>query len=116
MVIRRGASSLGCLFMLLVSAAVVYFAVNVGETAWKYYQYEDRMRQEVRFAAHRSDAVIRRRVSDFADSLDLPEGAKNVRVRRGDHALYIWAEYYVHVELPGFVREVHLHPQAVGTF
>jgi len=113
---RRGAGQLGCLFSLLLLAAAGYFGVNIGEVYWKYYQYQDRMKQEARFAAHRPDAVIQRRIAVFADSLGLPEGAKNVRIRRGDHALYIWAEYYEHIELPGIVRELHLNPQATGTF
>ena len=43
---RRGASSIGCLFSLLVLAAVVYFGVNVGEVYWRYYQYRDDMVQD----------------------------------------------------------------------
>ena len=113
---RRGASKIGCLFMLLVVSAVVYFGVGIGEVFWNYYQYSDRMKQEARFAGHRSDAVIIRRVAAFADSLGLPEGARNVRVRRGNHLIYIWAEYYERVELPGYVHEIHLNPNATGTF
>jgi hypothetical protein len=113
---RRGASKIGCLFMTLVVAAVCYFGVGVGEVFWNYYQYLDRMKTEVRFAAHRTDAVIKRRVADFADSLGLPESARNVTVRRGDHTFYIFADYYEHVELPWYVREIHLNPSATGTF
>jgi hypothetical protein len=113
---RSGASKIGCLFILLVVSAVVYFGVNIGEVYWNYYQLTDRMKAEVRFAAHRSDAVIRRRVAAFADSLGLPESAAKVTVRRGNHIIFIFSEYYVHLELPGFVREIHLSPSATGTF
>ncbi|MFI5310184.1 MAG: hypothetical protein ACHQQ3_03050 [Gemmatimonadales bacterium] len=113
---RRGASKIGCLVTILIIAAVCYFGANVAEVFWNEYQYQDRMRTEARFAAHRSDAVIRRRVSSFADSLNLPEGARNVTVRRGDHMIYIFADYYEHIELPGFVREIHMTPNATGTF
>ncbi len=106
--VRRGAGKMGCLLILLIMAAVGYFGMNVGEAFWKYYLYKDRMRQEVKFAGHRADAVIVRRVIDFADSLGLPDGARNVNIRRGDHMLYIWADYYQHVELPGTVREAPL--------
>ena len=44
---RRGSSSLGCLFTLLVLAAVLYFGINVGEVYFRYFQYKDAMRQEV---------------------------------------------------------------------
>jgi hypothetical protein len=113
---RRGASQLGCLFMLLVLAAIGYFGFDVGEIYWNFYQYQDRMKQEARFAAQRSDAVIRRRIAMFADSLGLPGDAKNVRIRRGTREIYIWAEYTEHVEVPGFKRDVHLNPQAAGKF
>jgi len=56
--LRRGTSSLGCLFSLLVLAAIVYFGVNVGEVYFRFYQFQDAMRQEVRFAAHNNDALI----------------------------------------------------------
>ena len=46
---RRGASSLGCLFSLLIVTAAVYFGVNVAEVYWRFYQYQDDMRQFVRF-------------------------------------------------------------------
>jgi len=113
---RRGAGKIGCLFVMLVVAVVCYFGVGIAEVFWDYYQFKDRMQTEARFAAHRTDAVIKRRVADFADSLGLPEGARNVTVRRGDHSIYIFAEYYEHLELPGFVREILLSPSATGTF
>jgi hypothetical protein len=113
---RRGAGKIGCLFTVLVVSAVGYFGVNVGEVFWRFYQYQDRMRTEARFAAHRSDAVIRRRVAAYADSLGLPEAAHNVTVRRGRGIIYIFAEYYEHIELPLFVHEIHLSPNATGTF
>lgn len=113
---RRGASQIGCLFVLLVLAAIGYFGFDVGEIYWNFYQYQDRMKQEARFASQRSDAVIRRRIALFADSLGLPPEAKNVRLRRGARDIYIWAEYTERIELPGLRRDLHLSPQATGRF
>jgi hypothetical protein len=113
---RRGASSLGCLFTLLVLAVIVYFGVNVGEVYFRYYQYQDAMRQEVRFAAHNNDAIILRHLRDQADSLGLPEAARNVMVQREGRHIEIETEYYEHVELPLTVREVYLNPHAEGIF
>ena len=48
---RRGASALGCLFSLLIVGALVYFGLNVGRVYWRFYQFQDDMRQEVRFAS-----------------------------------------------------------------
>lgn len=113
---RRGASQIGCLFMALVAAALVYFLFNVGQVFWNYYQYLDRMKNEVRFAAHRSDAVIKRRIELYADSLGLPEGAHHVHVKRGGQFITVWADYYDHIELPLYVHEIHFTPQASGNF
>lgn len=113
---RRGSSSLGCLFSLLVLAAIVYFGVNIGEVYFRYYQYQDAMRQEVRFAAHNNDATILRHLRDQADSLGLPEAAQNVTLQRDGHHIEIEAEYYEHVELPLTVRDVYLNPHAEGLF
>ena len=114
--LRRGSSSLGCLFSLLVFAAVLYFGVNIGEVFFRYFQYKDAMRQEVRFAAHNNDAIIVRHLRDQADSLGLPEAARNVLVQRDGRHIEIEAEYYEHVELPLTVREVYLNPHAEGIF
>ena len=43
--LRRGASKVGCLLSLLVAAAFVYFAVNIGEVYVKYFEYKDKMEQ-----------------------------------------------------------------------
>ena len=113
---RRGSSSLGCLFSLLVLAAVIYFGVNVGEVYFRYYQYKDAMRQEVRFAAHNNDVIIVRHLRDQADSLGLPEAARNVLVQRDGRHIEVEAEYYEHIELPLTVRDVYLNPHAEGIF
>ena len=66
--------------------------------------------------ANRTDAEIVQRLSEFADSLGLPEAAQTVHVRRRGRTIQIWAEYYENIELPLVVREHHFTPQAVGTF
>jgi hypothetical protein len=113
---RAGKGVLGTLFVLVLIGAVAHFGWNVGNTYWRFYQYEDRMKQEARFALHRSDELITRRLRAYADSLKLPVGAHKVNVRRRQGTIQIWAEYYELVEFPGFVREIYFHPQAVGTF
>jgi hypothetical protein len=113
---RSGRSSLGCLFTLLVLAAIVYFGVNVGEVYFRFYQYQDAMRQEVRFAAHNTDAVILRHLREEADSLGLPEAAGLVTLQRDGRHIELESEYYEHIELPLTVREVHFNPHAEGIF
>ncbi len=116
MVRRRGAGAVGCLFGLLVAAAIAYFAVNVGEVYLRRYRLEDAMRQEARFASRRTDAQIRQRLAALADSLDMPEGARRILIRRSGRHIGISAEYYETIELPGIVREVHMQPHAEWTW
>ena len=113
---RRGRSTLGCLIPLLIVAAIIYFGINIGEVYFRFYQFQDAMRQEVRFAAHNSDAVIIRRLQQEADSLGLPEGAGVVTLQRDGRHIEMESEYYEHIELPLMVREVHFNPHAEGIF
>jgi hypothetical protein len=113
---RAGKGSLGCLLTLLFLAAVGYFGVNVGEVYLRFFQYQDAMKQEVRFAAHNSDAVILRHLRAQVDSLGLPESAGEVSLQRDGHNIEIESEYYEHIELPLTVREVHFNPRATGIF
>jgi hypothetical protein len=76
-------------------AAVVgsgYFAVNVGEVYFRFYQFQDGMRQEVRFASHNSDQVILRHLRAQADSLGLPEAAGEVTLQRDGRHIEIESE------------------------
>jgi hypothetical protein len=113
---RDGKSALGCLVTLLFIAVTLYFGVNIGETYLRFYQYQDAMRQEVRFAQHNSDVVILRHLRAQADSLGLPEAAGEVILQRDGRHIEIESEYYQHIELPGYVREVHFNPHAEGIF
>jgi hypothetical protein len=113
---RPGSSSLGCLFALLLLSAAGYFAVNAGEVYFRFFQYQDAMRQEVRFASHNSDQVILRHLRDQADSLGLPEAAGEVTLQRDGRHIEMESEYYVHIELPLYVREVRFNPHAEGIF
>ena len=113
---RRGASRIGCLLLLLIVAAVGYFGSNIGEAYFKFLRYQDRMKSEAKFASHTTDAKMKMDLASFADSLGLPEAAQHITVRRGTNEIFIYANYYVHLELPGYVREVHFNPKATGQF
>jgi hypothetical protein len=113
---RSGKGSLGCLLTLLIIAAIGYFGVNAGEVYVRFYQFQDAMKQEVRFAAHNPDAVILRHLRAQVDSLGLPESAGEVNLQRDGRHIEIESEYYEHIELPLTVREVHFNPRASGIF
>jgi hypothetical protein len=113
---RPGKASLGCLLVLLVVAATTYFAWNLGEVYLRFWRYQDAMKQEARFAARNDDGIIRARLRAKADSLELPEAARRIGIRRTSHTVFIWAEYTETVELPLFVREFEFYPHAERAF
>jgi hypothetical protein len=113
-VIRRGRSSLGCLLVLLLVAAALYFGINIGEVYWRFYEYQDAMRQEVRFAAQIPDDRMKLHLSALADSLGLPEEATDVTIDRSKTDISVSAEYSEQVELPLFVRQIRFKPHAEG--
>jgi hypothetical protein len=110
----RGTSTLGCLFTLMVLGAIVYFGLNVGRVYWRFYEYQDDIRQEVRFASQRTNDQILVHLRASADSLGLPEAAGKISIRRNNSSISLEAEYYENVELPMYVKELHFHPHAEG--
>lgn len=114
MVARSGRSSLGCLFALLILAAALYFGVNIGEVYWRYYEFQDAMQQEVRFAKQISDDRIKMHLSAYADSLGLPEEASDITITRTSDDISVSAEYSERVEFPLFVRQLRFSPRARG--
>ena len=113
---RRGRSNLGCLAMLLIVIAVVYFGVTIGRVYLRYYEYQDAMVQEARFAAHNTNDVIVDHLRAKADSLGLPESAKRINIRRKPGVIWIWADYIEEVEFPGIVREISFEPRTQRVF
>ena len=110
----RGTSTLGCLFTLMILGAIMYFGLNLGRVYWRFYEYQDDMRQEVRFASQHTNDQILLHLKASADSLELPEGAGKVSLRRTNSFISVEAEYYENVELPMYVKEFHFHPHAEG--
>jgi hypothetical protein len=116
-VARRGASRLGCLIQLVIVGAILYFGMYVGEDALAYYRLRDAMRQEARFAGHRTDQQIRDRLKAFTDSVKLPDAAKDIRIVRDEDKIHIWTEYDQEVKLPfNQSRVFHLRPSIEESF
>ena len=114
MVARLGRSTLGCLFSLLIAVAVGYFGVNAGESYWRFYQFQDDMRQEVNFARQRTNEQIIARLRASADSLGLPDDAKIISIRRSENGIAVEASYDDRVEMPMYVKEIHYRAHAEG--
>ena len=113
---RRGASTLGCLFSVLVIVALAYFGVNVGAPYWRYYQFRDAMQQEVRFADRKSDAQIIVTLRLRADSLMLPAPSQAIKVRRSPSRITIWTDYTETIDFPFVTRAITFRPVAERSF
>jgi hypothetical protein len=117
---RRGASTLGCLFTLLIVVSAGYVGFRFGEVYWRYYQYKDDMTQQLRFASHNTDAQISRHMAAVADSLGRPAPAGRVVIRRTDRSISIESEYVERVEVPlyirSYIRDIPFNPRVEGTY
>ena len=113
---RRGASSSGCLFSLLIFVAVLYYGVNIGEVYFRYYRLVDEMETEARLSAGLDDGTIRRRVQAAVDEIGLPDsaGGRPLQVRRtaSPREIVIETSYSERVALPFFNHEFTFHPRA----
>ena len=81
---RRGASSSGCLFSLLLFVAALYYGVNIGEVYFRYYRLVDEMQTETRIASGLDDGTIRRRIQAAIEEIGLPDsaGSRQLLIRR----------------------------------
>ena len=114
MVTRRGASASGCLFSLLVCAALLYYGINIGEVWLRYFRFVDEMKTQARLAAAIDDATIRRRLQAAAQDIGLPDEALNIVVRRTaqPREIRIESAYSDSVDLPLFRRSFRFEPKA----
>jgi hypothetical protein len=113
---RRGAGSLGCLFTLLIVAAIGYFGLPIAEVYFRYWQFEDEMSQAVRFARVNPDREIRSRLQTFVDSAGLPSAARNIQIQRRNGRIDVSASYIEEFHLPGYVRVQAFNPAAQGSY
>ena len=111
---RRGTSSMGCLFSLLIAAAVIYFGSDVVGAYWRFYEYQDAMNMLVKFAPRTSNETLIVRLRAHADSLNLPDDARRISIQRTETMLGIEADYDEHIEFPMYARDIHFHPHAEG--
>jgi hypothetical protein len=66
----------------MVLGAAVFVGKDVGEVYLRSYRIRDYVKEQADFAPVLSDAVIRRRLIDFSDSLGLDLGPRDWLIRR----------------------------------
>ncbi len=110
---ERGATRTGCLFLVLVVVAVVYFGLPVAGMYIRYYRMENEMQTQARFAPSIDDGTIRRRLLQTIDDLGLPPEARRLSIRRISRPREIiistsWEETIV---LPFYTRVLRFAPE-----
>ena len=111
---RRGTSSSGCLFSLLLFVAALYYGVNIGEVYFRYYRLLDEMQPEAHLAAGLDDGTIRRRIQAAIEEIGIPASAgQDLTVRRTDspREIVIETRYSEQVSLPFFNHSFSFHPR-----
>jgi hypothetical protein len=111
---RRGSSRLGCLLSLALFVGALYYGINIGQVYVRYYRLLDEMRSQARVAPSLTDAVIRRRILDVVEELQLPDDARDISINRYARParIVIEAEYSETLKLPFITPTFHLHPRA----
>src|ERR1043166_9756159 len=87
---RRGGSTLGCLFSLLIVAVVLYYGLDLGRSYWSYYRLTDEMETSARFAQGQTDAQVVKHLAGVAQDLGLPPEAQRVVLRRKPEGRRDW--------------------------
>lgn len=111
---RRGGSTSGCLVSIIILAVGIYAGIHFGEPWVRYYELVDEMRVSARLAPTLSDAVIRRRLEQKADELELPPEAKKFIITRSGkpRRIVISTEYSETVSIPLITHTFLFQPQA----
>lgn len=79
---RRGASTLGCLFSLVLFLGTIYYGSQVGVIYWRLFELRDSMRQVARFSQNQTDEQVRRLLVSQVREIGLPPEATQFRIRR----------------------------------
>mgnify|MGYP001337950449 CR=1 FL=1 len=108
----RGASSLGCLFSILMLMAILYYGLDIGRTYWNYYKLIDEMDNSARFAETTTDDQILKHLVGIAQDLGLPPEAQRFTIKRSEHprVVVISTRYTVTIVLPFKQKQVVLTP------
>ena len=111
---RKGASTRGCLFTLVVLGVIGYYGVGVGSAYLRYWEMLDEMKSQARFAPTLEDQVIRRRLVTKAQELELPTEATHFVIRRLERPreIVITTHWKDTIDLPFYNWVITLAPEA----
>ena len=111
---RRGASTLGCLFSLVLFLGTIYYGSQVGVIYWRLFELRDSMRQAARFSQNQTDEQIRRQLVSQVREIGLPPEAARFQIRRTGrpNRIVIETTYSETLQLPFIeARVIHFAPR-----
>ena len=109
---RRGASKLGCLLSTALLVGACYYGLKIGQVYYKASEYENVMKASLRVAEVSTDKQIQDKILAEADTLGLPDEAKEISLVRTGRHIEVIAEYDVTVDLPFKKKTYHFTPNA----
>lgn len=99
---ESGESKLGCLFWLLIFAAVFMFGWKTIPLKMSTSRLQDFMIEQTKFAARSSEVQITTRVLNEATSLGLPVRRRDIKVRKTGARVAIHCTFTLPVEFPAY--------------
>jgi hypothetical protein len=104
------------LFYLLVLIALIYTAAQYVPPYLDSYQFNDFIRQEVKYAisARRTPAQVTASVLQKAKDMNIPVTARDIHITRRGPAFTVNVEYHVPIDMRVYQHELVFHSSETG--
>lgn len=102
---NQGTSTLGCLFFLVVIAAIGYVSVKFGEAGWEYLEVRHKVREALNWAVAgqaKPDAEILAKVVSFVRQTGVELNPRNVKITHAGEDLTIAVTWKRDVEFSSY--------------
>ena len=103
---------LKALIGVVLVVAVFYAAWQLLPPYISNYQFQDDINNEALINSYssKSEMDISATLAKKAAEYGIPLKAEQIHVQRNGQELAIWADYSVHIDLPGFPLDLNFHP------
>lgn len=108
---QAGDGKIGCIFWLLVLAAVGVVGFEWVPVRIKTAEFRDYMDEQAKFGQHTPPEVIKNRLLAKANTLQLPIGKDSCKVERPGDRIVMQCVYEVKLEFPGYEYVWHFDEQ-----
>jgi hypothetical protein len=99
---QAGEGRIGCIFWLLVLAAVIVVAWEWVPVRINTAEFADYMDEQAKFAQNASPAVLKRRLIERARALELPIEPDDCTVEKPGDRIRMRCVYEIELEYPGY--------------